>query len=481
MSEISWTRAVTSKTRHRPPAAPGELLDAVLPMLRAWLPRQRWFAGKGHPVGEVSVLSATELAAPTPQGDPGLLHLLLRVPHPVPGAPPGTADPGDCYQLLLGTRVGVPAALSGAVVGRVDGGPHDGTTVVDALHDPRLSGLLLKALATGGHVDTLRFHRRPHVTIPDHLQPRVGTAEQSNTSVVYGDSLILKVFRRVSAGTNPDLELSLALADSGSTRVPAPVAWFDTPWPGSDADGGRPTTLGLLQRFLPGSADGWELALASVPAEDFTAESFLLGEATAEVHTVLGRALPTVTLDRAGTEALAARMTHRLDAAAAAVPQLVPYRTALRGAYADLAALGGRGRALRAQRIHGDLHLGQVLRTTAGWVLLDFEGEPGRPLAERRRPQPVVRDVAAMLRSFDYAARHNGAGPEADAWAERNRTAFCAGYAAVGETDPRAEWVLMRAFEIDKAVYEVLYEARNRPSWLPIPMSAIHRLAAPVP
>ncbi|MGO4423904.1 maltokinase, partial [Streptomyces sp. MCAF7] len=155
---------------------------------------------------------------------------------------------------------------------------------------------------------------------------------------------------------------------------------------------------------------------------------------------------------------------------------------ALHSAYEDLAALGRAGRTWTAQRIHGDLHLGQVLRRTtveggAHWSLIDFEGEPSRPLDERRRPQPAVRDIAGMLRSFDYAAAVGGHDSPQD-WADRSRAAYCAGYAEASGSDPRDDPELLRAHETDKAVYEVLYEARHRPEWLPVPMSAIRRLAA---
>jgi maltokinase len=260
----------------------------------------------------------------------------------------------------------------------------------------------------------------------------------------------------------------------------------------------------VLQPYLAGSTDGWQLALDAVAGRgDFTAAAHALGQATAEVHLAMARALPTSVLRRPQIEHLAAAMSERLDSAAAAVPALHPYRAALHSAYEDLAALGRAGRTWTAQRIHGDLHLGQVLRQTveggtgavgtgtgpdggagggggggARWSLIDFEGEPSRPLDERRRPQPPVRDIAGMLRSFDYAAAVGGHDNPQD-WAGRTRAAYCAGYAEASGTDLRDEPELLRAHETDKAVYEVVYEARHRPEWLPVPMSAIRRLAAP--
>ena len=203
------------------------------------------------------------------------------------------------------------------------------------------------------------------------------------------------------------------------------------------------------------------------------------GKPLAEWLLDTARALPTAVLRRPQIQLLATAMLDRLEAASVAVPALAPYRAGLRGAYQDLAAFAEQGGTIAAQRIHGDLHLGQALYTREqGWVLIDFEGEPARPLSERRRPQPPVQDIAGMLRSFDYAARHSPtAGPRAAAWAERHRDAFCAGYADRSGQDPRDSPVLLRAFETDKAVYEVLYEARHRPDWMRIPMAAIERLS----
>ncbi|PCG81853.1 maltokinase [Streptomyces sp. WZ.A104] len=442
----------------------GALLPSLAPLLHEWLPRQRWFAGKGRPVTGFSLVSATEMLPLDGAAGPGLLHLLLRVQQP--SAPVHPA--GDCYQLLLGVRTSLPTTLAAALVGRADRGPLAGRTVYDALHDPRLAGLLLERFRRPGTLGTLRFER--NAAIPAGLPPRVLDAEQSNSSIVYGDAYILKIFRRVFPGTNPDLELPLALTGQGCERVPAPVAWFEAPGP-------EPLTLGVLQPFLHGAHDGWQLALAALAAgRDFLPEARALGRATAEVHTALAAALPTPALRGTQTRQLVAQMTQRLEAAAQAVPALVPYVPGLRATFDAVTDLGHRGSGWAQQRVHGDLHLGQTLRSADGfWSLIDFEGEPARPLHERRRPAPPVRDVAGMLRSFDYAARsHRPWHPE---WAARCRAAYCEGYALASGTDPRGEPELLRAHETDKAVYEVLYEARHRPDWLPVPMAAIQRLA----
>ncbi|KUF16006.1 maltokinase N-terminal cap-like domain-containing protein [Streptomyces silvensis] len=458
----------------RPPAHSGALLASLDPLLRGWLPRQRWFSGKGRPVTGLEIAAATELLPPG--AEPGLLHLLVRVHQPLSGATP-VADhehlAPDCYQLLLGVRGELPPRLAPALIGHVTAGALAGHTVYEALLDPRLATLLLERLRQPGRLGALRFTRADGADIPSGLVPRPLGSEQSNSSLVYGDRLILKVFRRVVPGVNPDLELPLALARQGCGRVPPPAAWMT-------ADGGaEPLVLGVLQPYVAGAADGWELALQVLTkGEDFHAEARALGRATAEVHAALATALPTVTLGRAQVELLARGMTERLEDAAHAVPALRPYAPALRTAYdalADLAAEGGTG--LRAQRVHGDLHLGQFLRSPSGeWTLIDFEGEPARPLPERRMPQPPARDVAGMLRSFDYASRSHR--PWAPQWAATCRAAYCTGYAETAGTDPRTSPVLLRAHETDKAVYEALYEARHRPDWLPVPLAALGRLAA---
>jgi maltokinase len=460
------------------------LLDSLSPLLAEWLPRQRWFAGKGRPISGFSLVAVTELL-PCTSGT-GLLHLLVRVRQPG-GVGRGIGKAAaDCYQLLLGVRDVLPDRLASSLIGRPADGPLRDSAVYEALDDPRPALVLLERLRSPGRVGALRFLCAPNCAVPSGLLPIPLAVEQSNSSVVYGNRYILKVFRRVERGVNPDLELPLALARHGSARVPAPTAWFETGTEAETAGVGRPSktvTLGVLQPFLPGCRDGWQLALNSLEERrHFTGEARGLGRATAEVHTGLAEVLPTAVVERSALERTAAEMTERLARAGSAVPELRPYRRQLGRAFRALAELGRRGLICPAQRVHGDLHLGQVLEAPDGrWSLIDFEGEPARPLAERRGPQPVVRDIATMLRSFDYAACQQPSGAAASfarEWADANRAAFCAGYAEASGSDPREEATLLRAYETDKTVYEVFYEARHRPAWLHVPISAVRRLAA---
>jgi maltokinase len=245
---------------------------------------------------------------------------------------------------------------------------------------------------------------------------------------------------------------------------------------------------------VPNASDGWRLATASVRdlyAEgdlhadevggDFAADSERLGAATAAVHADMAKVLPTEPAGADWYATVAAQMNERLDAATEVVPQLAEYADGLRKVYA---AVAESNEPVVRQRVHGDLHLGQVLRTATGWIVLDFEGEPARSLASRRELDSPMRDVAGMLRSFDYAARHMLVEQPEDAqrayraqeWATRNRTAFCNGYSKAGDLDPCGDSPLLRAFEADKAVYECVYEARNRPHWLMIPLTSLSRL-----
>lgn len=425
--------------------------------LARWLPGQRWYSGNAA-IGDLAITSQTTLAA----GDPELRHLIVTVP---------AAGNSACYQVLAGLRSQVPEPLKHAVIGPA--GP--GQTAYDALHDPALARVLLRSMTEQRSAGPLRFVSEPGAGIDTALASRVLRGEQSNTSLVFGDSAILKVLRRLYPGQHPDLEVNRALARRGSAHVAEPLGWIET------VTGDEPVLLAILSRFLPGARDGWLLALASVDAgSDFSAQAYALGHATAQVHADLAAAFGMAELGpRAGAE-LASEMNSRLDAALAEVPELGPWAGRVRSCFGDLAEQCG---PLRVQRVHGDYHLGQVLNTASGWVILDFEGEPAVPLAQRRAHGVALRDVAGMLRSFDYAARHrlldrpDAANLSASAgdWVRRSQSAFCDGYAAAGGEDPAESAVLLRALMLDKAVYEVVYEARYRPSWLSIPLGAIAR------
>jgi 1,4-alpha-glucan branching enzyme len=458
-------------------------------LLAEWLPRQRWFAAKGR---QVRLLADT--AVPLTEAEDLLVAVHLvdvevdgggRQTYQVPmvmrsadrGADPG-AEPGNA------DRPGLIGTVDGPDGGRWDvyDGPHDPAfvtalvAVVDGERDqpgPRLS---LRGQRATGAATTLTV-----------TGGRVLSGEQSNTSIILDgpEPLICKVFRVVAPGDNPDVVVQSALTAVGSTAVPRVTGWVSGSW---DEDG-TPAHghLAFVQEFLPGTRDAWRVALDAVSADqDFTAAAEGLGRATASVHLDLAKAFDRTPVDDTRRDALVDGLLSRLDWAAAQVPQLAPQTAAAREA---LEAVRSVDPLPALQRVHGDYHLGQVLDggPARGWVLLDFEGEPLRPLAERSAPDLALRDVAGMLRSFDYAAGHlvvNGPADDpalaarARAWADACRDAFCRGYAAASGRDPREDAVLLRALELDKALYEVVYESGNRPPWLPIPLAAVERLLA---
>jgi maltokinase len=447
-------------------------------LVTEWLPGQRWFGGKGRPVTSMRVADDVSLL----EGDPALHDVIVEIAY---------AD-GDVehYQVLVGLRRDNQERGEQAAIGVLGD-----ALAYDAVHDPELMSVLLSGIAVSRQVGDLVF-TAAEVADDDTVAPidvtlssRLLTNEQSNSSVVFGDAYILKLFRKVHQGLNPDLELTRALATAGSQHIARPVGWI------TGSLGGQTATLALMQEFLQFGTEGWALALNSVRdlyAEgdlhadevggDFAGEAERLGQATAEVHQDLARVLHTRTIGADEIRGIGAAMHARLDAACAVAPELTPHAAAIAAVFDRLADEVG---TTTVQRVHGDLHLGQVMRTDFGWVLLDFEGEPAKGLAERRELSSPVRDVAGMLRSFDYAARHLLAEQPADKqleyraleWTSRNRDAFCDGYAKGGGTDPRQEGALLRAYELDKAVYEVVYESRNRPTWVNIPLSTIEKLA----
>lgn len=458
-----------------------DTLTQAVALLPEWLPHQRWFAGRAQ-VDDLQVVSATLLR----EADPRVWHVLVEVRQ---------GDTTNVYQVPLSIRTDLVERMEYVHLGQTDSG-H----VYDALHDKTAAAEILSHFSSeGSQLGDLTFYTEKDAEIPLDEVALALPVEQSNTSLAFGDSALLKVFRRVQPGLNPDVEVHAALTRAGCPYVAPLLGWVDGSW--TSSAGRHDASLAMLQAYLTTASDGWALAAASVRdlyAEgdlhadevggDFAAEARRLGTATAAVHQTMAEALETGRMGPAELTAKTELMLRRLDEATSVVPELEPYMPYLRQQVDRL-------RWLRApvaiQRVHGDYHLGQVLRTVYGWKLVDFEGEPARSLDERTALDSPVRDVAGMLRSFDYAARyllvtdyeHDDPAYEqisyrATEWAKRNREAFCVGYAAASGWDPRDREVLLTAYEIDKAVYEVVYEARYRPAWLPIPLTAVERLAA---
>ena len=439
---------------------PLELLRHIGP----YLARRRWYAGDGSPAHTHIVESAclAEL--------PGSSRLLWAI-----------VDAGGAhYQLLIAERTALDSAehLRGhedALIANVGDRVYYGATP-----DSEMAVALLR-VASGGQERAERA--------------RPLSAEQSNTSLVYDDRLILKLFRRLSIGPNPDVEVTEALAQTGFSHIALPlVRWRHK---------GRDLAFG--QQYLAGGSDGWSLALTSLrdlygdagpehssdPGQsggDFAAEAARLGQMTADMHLAMAEAFGTA------ASALADDWHLLIYSIEARLGRLGPSWPVPQSRWSNgLLTYGVRA----AARVHGDYHLGQVMRTDSGWYVLDFEGEPDRPLEERQRPTSVLKDVAGMLRSLQYASHFAlrerldgdaaGLGPLAQAWEYRNSAAFLQGYYDTKgiedllPSDPEDREAVRLAFVLDKALYELGYEEAYRPDWVPIPLTALRRLvAAPI-
>jgi maltokinase len=457
------------------------LLPTIETALVDWLPTQRWFGGKDRQVATVRLAIAAEFTADrTARRDPRGILAIADVRFT------GSAV-SERYQLPLGLHHEPPAGEH-TVITRIGG-----LAIYDATDDHELTAELLRLICRNQVRGSTRFRAEASGELAfahrNDLRSRRNSTEQSNTSIIFGDRFILKLFRRLPNGLNPDLEAHRALGRSASSQVAPLLGAIET------EIGNVEATLGVLHSFISDSTDGWQLATADVldtlrgvpKAAGFAEQARTLGGAVAAVHRDLAREFGTATMSLTDLASLQQALLRKLDAAVVAVPALKPYEAALR---TMLRTVGTGSPGSRIQRVHGDLHLGQVLRTHDRWLILDFEGEPALPIADRIAWQSPLRDVAGMLRSFDYAAHHllhtgdastfdPDACARAEQWATRARDAFCTGYAEAAGIDPRVHIELLRGYELDKMVYETVYETRNRPGWARIPLRALRRLIDP--
>jgi maltokinase len=366
---------------------------------------------------------------------------------------------------------------------------------LDVLNDPRhvreLVHMIRGSVTVQAQEGTLEFRSlEGFAGLGTELtSARTIATEQSNTSIVFDEELILKVFRRLEAGVNPELELLRFLTERGFANIAQLAGWF--------AYIGRPldATLGVLQQFVSGGLDGWELALDELESEPerFLARLRRLGNVTGTMHTVLGSdsADPNFSPEEPSAETLAlltATVDEEIMRIFVELPDDVEALDPIRGrgeevreSLALLSHVGSFGKLIRT---HGDFHLGQTLFAEDDWVILDFEGEPARPLPERRRKRSTLRDVAGMLRSFAYAVSaveilRGAVAP--DGWETRAREEFLAGYNETVEPSllPSGQTAidrLLTVFELEKAVYELRYELNNRPEWVHIPVAGILRM-----
>ncbi len=421
--------------------------------------QQRWFGSKTRQVAHGSIVDSVRLRESDPRLDLQLVEIRFDT---------GTHE---TYQLLVD-----------------DGG-------FDALADPRQARELVHLIRNGGRLTggegMVELASIDGVSFGQELRDaRPIGGEQSNTSIVFDDELILKVFRRLEAGINPELELLRFLTEHGYENIARLEGWYTYSGHPMDA------TLGILQEFVRHGLDGWERALDSIDEESdaFLHSLHRLGEVTGRMHTLLGSEPqdPNFSPEEPSSEALGlltASIDDEIEGVFLELPDDNELLDPIRGRGEEvrdrlrlLSQLGSSGRVIRH---HGDFHLGQTLWTGDDWVLLDFEGEPARSLPERRRKRSPLRDVAGMLRSFAYAASASAIlrGVEApDGWERAARGGFLEGYrTTIDQTlvpSGAAMDKLLAVFELEKAVYELRYELNNRPDWVAIPVTGIARMLA---
>jgi maltose alpha-D-glucosyltransferase / alpha-amylase len=488
----SWSELLVGPSRSR--------LEAVLP---SFLQTRRWFGGKARRLKKATI----DEVVPMPYEDTVAYLLAVRCEY-------SDGDP-EVYSLPLTFSSGVVAEemqknQAAGVLCRVAGGPKPGV-LHDALSDPEFAESLLEAMAQrdryrGGRATVIAHPtsafarlRGPKGT---RLDASLRSVEQSNNSVTFGERLIMKFYRRLEEGINPDLEVSHFLSERGFPNIPPVAGSFEYRF-----DRRRSGTLGILQGYVPNQGDAWAYTLAQLERylahptalSEYLERAGLLGRRTAELHLALASdaddpdfaPAPSTMLDqRSVYQSVRAQATQMLTILRRPLPPSAqPEAAMILGMEGELM---GRLRALLQRpitatriRTHGDYHLGQVLWTGGDFMIIDFEGEPARPLAERRLKRWSLRDVAGMLRSFDYAV-HTAMRPRRKAdltlgkkWLQEVTAAYLSAYYRTAGTasflpaDDTGRQVLLDAFLLEKAFYEVRYELNNRPNWVGIPLKGI--------
>ncbi|MDR0483288.1 MAG: phosphotransferase [Cellulomonadaceae bacterium] len=436
--------------------------DAAYAEIAQWAPTQRWWPGTADQKPE------PWLEALLPQGsqaraDAGIPVLaLMKVGNTTLQVPlivsPADSSPSPAVEPANTTPAVEPAnAVSDGRNPGTPANPSTSPTWTDGAQSPVIWSAFLDEAG---------------ITSVDTSGGKTLSGEQSNTSVILPNvrpegaphGAMMKIMRTVAPGIHPDVEVPQALTNAGFTGTPRYLGSVMLPGHGHVA---------VAAALVPNARDGFEWACAfAKDNKDFTAQAHELGTVVADLHLKLAESLPAhATLDpHTFVEGLRTRAANAIDAAPDALAPLTDQITAV------LDDLESRLTAVPLQRIHGDLHLGQALYGATGWQLLDFEGEPQRPVEQRTTPDLPLRDVAGMLRSFHYAAAVGGATSET--WTGDAQDAFLDGYLAGRAAFTAQDQAILRALTLDKALYEVVYEARQRPHWLHIPLSAVQALVA---
>jgi maltose alpha-D-glucosyltransferase/alpha-amylase len=483
-----------------------ELLRYLSTYLPAFLPEQRWFGGKARTIASCQVEDVADLPGAT--ADAALI--IAGVSY--------SDGQRDRYVLLVSRR---PDARGLPSLGRL--APPDGDWIVEAATDPDTIRTLLRGF-TGAAVATRRGGSLRYADVGDAARRVLADAaapvravgnEQSNTSLRLGSTLVFKLFRRLETGENPELEVGRFLTSRTTFRAMSSLEGSLT----YVSPDGQLVTLGVLQTWIDNQGDGWSYVISALgehlrtgtPPPQLAPDMTRLGVITADFHTALAsdsliEAFRPEPVQRSDIGTWSAEVIERLSRARAAIESRLgswPDQTRRLGASvlskshlasAIVAASQRAPATFQKMRIHGDYHLGQTLKTPSGFAIIDFEGEPARPIADRRQKHCALKDVAGMLRSFDYAIESAlSQGPDMPDRLRKPaglRDAFLDGYlqsAAERETasipterSALAHWLTF--FEFEKALYELEYEVNNRPEWVHIPLRGIlHALDAQAP